>query len=188
MYRAVGRWGVNWRPSRAWACLAVAALAYGCGQPLGTSAVPSSPAATNAVPIPVGQLPPDTQCMIDHGWKLIEVRPPEVPGDPPSYKLESDLPPGQQQAIIDECQKLASPPPEKTDQELRTIYDRWVTERECLVGLGYHPTEPPTFEKFAADWRSSGPWMPIDGVDTGSWTDAAYQAAKGACTLEMFHR
>ena len=62
-------------------------------------------------------------------------------------------------------------------------------ERECLVGLGYHPVEPSTFEKFLADWRTNQPpWMPIDGIDTGVWTDADYQTAKKTCTLEFFSR
>lgn len=67
------------------------------------------------------------------------------------------------------------------------IYDRWVKERECLVDLGYHPTEPPTLETFISDWKT-GPWDPLTGVDTGAWTDADYQAAKQACTLEFYGR
>lgn len=167
--------------------IAVVVTTFGCGQTPATHP-PASPGTGAGVPIPIGQLPADTQCMVDHGWQLVEMLPPEVPGDPPGYKLESDLPSDQMAAIIEECQKLAPSAPVMTDRELRAIYDRWVKERECLVGLGYHPTEPPTFEKFAADWRTTGPWGPLDGVDTGAWTDAAYQAAKEACTLEMFHR
>lgn len=90
-------------------------------------------------------------------------------------------------AIMVECSEKY-PQPEKTDAEVRVIYDRWVKERECLVGLGYDPVEPPTFEKFMADWRSTGPWMPIDGIDTNAWSGADYEAAKKACTLEFFSR
>lgn len=92
-------------------------------------------------------------------------------------------------AIFTECMdKYPTPDKPKTDAEVRVIFDRWVKERECLVGLGYQPVEPPTFEKFLADWNSTGPWMPIDGIDTNAWSGADYEAAKKACVLEFFSR
>jgi hypothetical protein len=168
-------------------------LALGLLLMVGCSGAPTStPLATDlgaspGVSIPAEDLPPDTRCLVDHGFRLVAVLPPEIEGDAPGYKLESDLPPNQASAIIDECQKLA-PEVRETDAELRVIYDRWVDERDCLIKLGYHPAPPPSFEKFAADWRSTGPWMPIDGIDTGSWSDAEYRAAKDRCTLEFFSR
>jgi hypothetical protein len=154
-----------------------------------TSPGPSeSGAPSPGVSIPTDELPPDTRCLVEHGFKLVAVLPPEIEGDAPGYKLESDLPPEQATAVVKECQKLAPPNVPKTDAELRVIYDRWVDERDCLIELGYRPVPPPSFERFTADWRSTGPWMPIDGVDTGSWSDAEYREAKDRCTLEFFSR
>jgi hypothetical protein len=101
--------------------------------------------------------------------------------------LESDYEPEEGFAIIVACREKYSPYHEKTTGELRVIYDRWVAERDCLTELGYRPAEPPSFEKFVSDWRT-GPWNPLDGVDTSSWTDAQYRAAKERCTLEFFSR
>ena len=118
---------------------------------------------------------------------LVEVLPPEVPGDAPGYKLKSDLPASESAKFITECRKLAPDPPKPTVEQLRVIYDRWVAERDCLQGLGYTPDQPSSFEKFVSDYQT-GPWMPIDGVDTSRWTDAEYRRAKEECTLEMFTR
>lgn len=138
--------------------------------------------------IPTGPLPPLTQCLVDHGFRIAKVEPPQAEWDTPSYVLESDLSVDQAMVVMDECRKL-HPSAQKTDAELRVIYDRWIEERTCMVGLGYQPAEPPSFEQFLSDWRSPrGPWMPIDGVDTGSWTSAEYEEAKAKCTLEMFDR
>ncbi|MBI2762429.1 MAG: hypothetical protein HYX54_01545 [Chloroflexi bacterium] len=116
------------------------------------------------------------------------MRPPQADWDLPEYVFESDLPPAQARETMDECSRL-NPTAEKTDEELRVIYDRWIEERRCLVELGYQPEEPPSFEQFLSDWRSPrGPWMPIDGVDTDSWTGAEYEQAKSTCILEMFDR
>jgi hypothetical protein len=148
-----------------------------------------SAGASTGVYVPTGKLPPDTQCLLDHGFSLTAVLPAEVPGDAPGYKLETDLDPDQIDAISKECRKLVSPPPEKSDAEIKVIYDRWMEERLCLIGLGYHPVEPSTFEKFLADWRTGvSPWMPTDGVDTGTWSGADYETAKQTCTLEFFSR
>ena len=138
--------------------------------------------------IPTGQLPPRVKCMVDRGFRITQVRPPQADWDLPEYVFEFDLPLAQATEVIDECRKLY-PTAQKTDAELRVIYDRWIDERRCLVELGYQPAEPPSFEQFLSDWRSPrGPWMPIDSVDTGSWTGAEYEEAKAKCTLEMFDR
>jgi len=153
----------------------------------------SSPSATGPVSslglsIPTEELPPDIQCYVDHGFSLVKVMDPTFEGDRPGYQLSTDLPASQTDAIRDECEKLAPPNVPKADDELRVIYDRWVDERDCLIELGYRPALPPSFEKFATDWRSTGPWMPIDGVDTGAWSDAQYREAKDRCKLEFFSR
>lgn len=146
-----------------------------------------TPGPSLGISIPTYQLPADTRCMVENGFRLVAVLPPAIEGEPPGYKLESDLPPDQLAAIVDKCQKLAPVQAEKTVAELRVIYDRWVGERGCLAELGYEPGEPPSFETFQSEWKT-GPWMPIDGVDTGSWTDLEYTEAKERCTLEMFSR
>lgn len=148
----------------------------------------SGPVSSPGVSIPAQELPPDIQCYVDHGYTLVKIMDPTFEGDRPGYQLSTDLPADQIGAIHDQCEKLAPPYIPKTDDELRVIYDRWVDERDCLIELGYRPAPPPSFEKFAADWRSTGPWMPIDGVDTGSWSDAEYREAKDRCKLEFFSR
>lgn len=139
------------------------------------------------IAIPTGQLPPDVRCAVDKGFRVAAIDAPSFEGDATSYRLESDLPTEEAMAILKECRETFNPYRERTAEELRVIYERWVNERQCLIELGYRPAEPPSFEKFAADWRT-GPWMPIDGVDTQSWTDAEYQEAKHRCTLEMFDK
>lgn len=125
---------------------------------------------------------------MDHGFRVVSVKPPAFEGEKPSYVLESDYSANDGMAILAECRKLA-PYQAKTDAELRVIYERWVGERTCLIGLGYRPDEPPSFEKFVGDWRTPhGPWDPLTGVDTGSWSDAEYAQAKKQCILEMFDR
>jgi hypothetical protein len=71
-----------------------------------------------------------------------------------------------------------------TDNDLRIVYNRWVGERDCLVKLGYSPAQPPSFETFVQSW-TTGPWMPIDGVDVSNWTDVQYKQAKAQCNLEF---
>ena len=143
----------------------------------------SSPAA---IEIPTGN--PVVQCAVEHGLRIVHVEPPELEGDSPSYEFSSDLPIDQAMTILTECRKkFGQPHKERTLEELRVIFDRWVQERACLVRLGYRPVEPPSFETFAATWKS-GPWMPTDGVDTGAWSDTDYREAKIRCSLEMFYR
>lgn len=73
--------------------------------------------------------------------------------------------------------------------ELLAVYQRWVAQRQCLIALGYQPAQPPSFENFASDWRSSEPpWMPIDGVAVERWSEADYREAKDRCVLEMYSR
>lgn len=163
----------------------VGLLVVACGQ----GAPPSpQPSPSLAISIPAEQLPPDIRCLVEHGATIVQVKPPLVPGDPPRYELTLDLPPDEARRISVECQKLASPHPERTETEIRAIYQRWVDEYRCLVALGYQPDPPPSVETFVAQWRGSGPWTPIDGIDVGAWTDAQYQEAKSRCGLEFYER
>jgi hypothetical protein len=86
------------------------------------------------------------------------------------------------------CNALRPSDPPLSEGEIREIYDRWVGEYHCLIGLGYQPDPPPSVEKFVADWNGLGPWMPTDGIDTGHWTKAQYDEAKAKCTLESYTR
>lgn len=149
---------------------------------------PSTPLSPSAgVSIPVEQLPPNIRCLVEHGARIIEVQPPLRPGAPPRYVLSLDLPLDEARKISEECNKLRSPSPPLSEAEIRETYERWVTEYECLVELGYRPDPPPSVEKFIADWQT-GPWDPLQGIDTGDWTDAQYQEAKDRCGLEFFSR
>jgi hypothetical protein len=174
------------------ACLAsilLAVIAAGCGSTptFSTEPVVGPASSTSAVSIPVDRLPPAIQCMVDGGM-IVDHAVEAYPGASPGYELKmGSLSLERAQALMTEC-KAKFPSPVLSDADIRVIYDRWVKERECLVGLGYRPMEPPTFEKFVADWRGTGPWDPLAGVDTNSWTDADYQTAKKSCTLEMFDR
>lgn len=169
-------------PRFIWALIGFLALA--CGP----ATAPSSPLSPSpGVSIPVEQLPPDIRCLVEHGARIIEVQPPLRPGDPPRYQLSLDLPLDEARMVSEECSKLRSLPPPLSETEIREIYRRWVSEYECLVELGYRPDPPPSMEKFVADWQT-GPWHPLQGIDTGDWTDAQYQEAKDRCGLEYFSR
>jgi hypothetical protein len=122
--------------------------------------------------------------LVDHGFKLEQVTQSRLPGASPGYQMSGDLPPAQVAAVMDECGKLRPPRVEKTDAELRVVFDRWIQERACLVKLGFQPVEPPTFETFVAGWRGASVWMPIDGIDLHSPGGDMAQAKK-TCTLEM---
>jgi hypothetical protein len=124
--------------------------------------------------------------MLDNGFKITQVHP-GYPGEKPWYSWDSDSS-AEAAAKFQECQKLAPVARPKTDAELRVIYGRWIDERTCLVSLGYNPSDPPSFEKFASDWNSTGPWVPLDGVDYSDWTDSQYREAKERCGLEMYDR
>lgn len=149
----------------------------------------TSPRGTpGAVSIPVSELTPLDRCMLENGFRIVKLRP-EGTSDASSSVIqwESDLPFGAAAAAASDCRERFAPYRPKTEAEIRTIFAAWVTERECLVALGYHPAEPPSVEKFVSDWKT-GPWMPIDGIDTSAWTDEQYQEAKQRCGLEMFDR
>ncbi len=153
----------------------------GC-QPSGATGSPSEA----AVPIPTSELSDLDRCMLQAGFHISEVHP-GYSGSGTWYSWEAG--PDVQnpaQAMVD-CRSRYAPYHEKTVDELRVVYDRWVGEYQCLIGLGYRPAEPPSFETFVQTWKT-GPWMPIDGINTNSWSGAQYEEAKQKCGLEMFDR
>jgi hypothetical protein len=183
---------MRWTCGRAAAMVVLVALSLiaGCSpsqgsepsERIGTTAPPSTPSAL----IPDEGLPPHIACLEDRGFS-ISVDPPTFEGGRPAYHATSDLPPEEAAAAIRECSTLAPGRTTLSEAEIREVYDRWVREWECLKDLGYRPLEPPTVETFVAQWKT-GPWSPIDGIDTNAWTDTDYRLAKDRCTLEMFHR
>lgn len=169
--------------------LATLSLLLGaCTSAPGPTQAVTSPTPLVGVSIPAEGLPADIQCLVDRGSRLVQIDQPAFPGDPPGYRLESDLSMAEQRAISIECEKLRPAQPEKSDAEVQVVYDRWLGQRECLIGLGYRPEEPPSFETFLSDWRGDGPWTPLDGVNTRVWSSADYSEAKERCTLEFYDR
>jgi hypothetical protein len=163
-----------------------------CGGLPSESAAPTvtpTAAPSGGIAIPTDALPPHIACHIANGARLVEVEPPIFPGEPPRYVLEVQVVPGQDPreaaAAREACDRLAPPPPQRSDEDIREIYDRWVGQRLCLIELGYTPAEPPSFEQFLSDWRGEGPWTPIDGVNIDLWTADEYRLAKERCTLEF---
>lgn len=173
--------------------LVVAAMAACTSRPDPSSGSPAAPGAgvsaspSGDIQIPTSQLNPEQQCYVAHGFKLVKITPSGVEGEGPGYKFIADMTPGELDVAMKECAKFHSEAPPETEAQIRATYDRWVHERDCLVGLGYQPPEPPTFERFLATW-ATGPWSPIDGIDTNAWDDSEYQRVKQACGLEMFNR
>ena len=91
-------------------------LVVGCD----ASAIPTSvtsPSPVFGISVPAEQLPPDTRCLIDHGFVLVEVLPPEIEGDDPGYKLKSDLSSSESAAAIEECRKPVPDPPVMSESD-----------------------------------------------------------------------
>ncbi len=166
----------EWPSNRIWWPLAAALLVAACSGTVGTS-VPSE-GGGDGVSITESFYPPAVECMVEAGATVTEVD--------GGYEFDMagvDDP----TSVGRECGKLWQPA-EKSDAELRETYDRWVEEAVCLRGLGFDPEPAPSFETFVADWRSDGPWMPIDGVNVSSWSADTYQEVKAVCELEMYAR
>ena len=177
------------------AALLLLVTAGACGPSHGgtPSAPGGTPSAPGAVSIPTGNLSAHDQCMLNAGWKISAVES-GYPGEPPLNVLSSDpnMDPQEAMAGAKKCESLLPPPVPLTEAEIRVIYDRWVGEYHCMVGLGYQPDPPPSVETFVASWdggpeHDKGPWMPIAGVDTDHWKQSQYDEAKAKCTLEFFN-
>jgi len=172
------------------AMIALVCTAFACNASGGTPSewATSAPTTPGAVSIPTGNLDAYAQCMIANGWRLVAIRSAGPGAGGPGYEWTRDndgKSPDEIKALLAECDGLRPSSRPLTNAEIREIYDRWVDEYHCMVGLGYQPDPPPSFEAFLATWKT-GPWMPIDGVDVDHWTQGQYDEAKAKCTLEFF--
>jgi hypothetical protein len=171
----------------AMAGLVVSIGIMGCGAPSGDL----PPSGSSAVDVPASDLTAYDRCMLDSGFRIVKRAEPGSSGYQVSSVRGWETGPGMtpEQALQAglECRQKYAPYVRKTEVEIREIYARWVAERECLIGLGYDIVEPPTVERFVADW-ATGPWMPIDGIDERTWSDADFKVAKDKCGLEMVDR
>lgn len=138
------------------------------------------------IEVPVDELRPVDRCMLDAGFRATEIHRGRSGSNgayswdvPTTFAWEAKGPGATLQAMS-ACGNRFGSRGEKTVDELREIYDRWVLERGCLIGLGFQPESPPAFEDFVDQWRT-GPWMPVDGVPF----DALGIQAKEHCGLEM---
>jgi hypothetical protein len=151
------------------------------------SVTPDLPMSTPLAVAPT--LRPDIACEIEQGMRLVEIMPPRFAGDDFHYRVERTgaMSKEDEAAIVKKCFALLPEDPPQTDEEVVAIYDRWLEERACLVRLGYAPDPPPPLEQFLVDWRT-GPWSPVDGVDTRRWTTDEFKIAKNLCILEMLEQ
>ena len=172
---------------------AISCSSSGNGTPTAPcSGTPTSPGSIwtgHAVSIPTDQLDAYAQCMVNAGWQITAIRS-TGPDEPPEYRFAAPSVTGQAsyQELQDRsthCETLRPTPRELTDDEIRGIYNRWVGQYQCLVGLGYQPDPPPSVEKFIVDWKGDGPWNPLAGVDFGTWTQTQLNEAKAKCTLDV---
>jgi hypothetical protein len=148
----------------------------------GTQSAPvaGTPTAPGAVSIPTGALDPFLQCMVDSGWKIVYYN---AETSPPQYELSNpSAMDSEAQAREQQCQTLQPSFSWPSDTEVRQIYYRYVDMYKCLVGLGYQPDPPPSVETFIGTYRT-GPWMPVDGVAWGSWSDSQLSEINQKCNL-----
>lgn len=172
------------------ATIAMVCTALACNAP--GESTPSvqyadTPTAPGAVPIPTGNLSAYAQCMIANGWRLVAIHSAGPGAAEPGYEWTRDndgKSPDEIRALMEKCHALRPSPRPLTEAEIREIYDRWVGEYRCMVGLGYQPDPPPSFETFLATWMT-GPWDPTFGVDIRHWTQSQYDEAKAKCGLEF---
>jgi hypothetical protein len=153
----------------------------GCGAP----APPLVPIGPD-IAVRAQDVRPIDRCMFEAGFRAIAVHPARS-GSNGVYSWETTMfytwaaaGANATAAARAKCRDTFAPYREKTVDELRQIYQRWVLERQCLISLGFQPAGPPSFEEFRDTWRT-GPWSPIDGVDYEALTGEA----KDRCGLEM---
>jgi hypothetical protein len=126
--------------------------------------------------------------MIAAGFTIVAVNTPFRSGDPPGYEMtrpNDGKTPEEVMALHEKCALLRPTYRPLTDDEIRGIYDESVKEYHCLIGLGYQPDAPPSFETFLQTWKT-GPWYPEQSHLTDHWTQAQYDEAKTTCTLQNF--
>jgi len=138
------------------------------------------------IQVPADELRPVDKCIFDAGFRATEIHPGrsgsngDYAWNVPTTFAWVAVGEGATMAAMSACGNQFGSRGEKSVDEVREIYDRWVLERECLIGLGLQPASPPPFEAFLGQWRT-GPWMPVDGVPF----EALGDAAKHSCGLEM---
>lgn len=147
---------------------------------------PSPVTLGSGITVPSDELRPVDRCLFEAGFRATEVHPARS-GANAAYSWHTTtfynwIAVGAQAtgAAMANCRDRFAPAIAKSPDELREIYDRWVLERLCLVSLGFAPRQPPSFYEFQASW-TTGPWMPIDGVDFGSLGGEP----RDRCGLEM---
>jgi hypothetical protein len=138
-------------------------------------------AACGITPVPASPRPSYVECFARWGLVVVE-HPSSKSGDPSTYTFENgELSPQVIAAARAECT------PRLTQADIRDIYDKWVGEWQCLVDAGYRPRPPPEVEEFLVQW-TTGPWSPIDGIDTNLWSNGELDRLKTQCGLEFFER
>jgi len=145
---------------------------------------PAAPEQGQVEPIPTQDRAGLEQCMTAAGFAVHPARTGSngvYAWERSSYFTWEAGDPGPGPAAGAACGKRFAPVRPKTYAELLEIYQRWLLERQCLIGLGFHPAAPPSFLRFQADWTTTGPWMPIDGIPF----DQLGRRASDTCGLEM---
>lgn len=174
---------------------AAALLLTACGSSATTSPTSGGggtahASSTGAISIPTGDLTAFDRCMLDAGFYIVGVN--TASGAPTKFQYAVDTKVVElsvADARQEKCVAMLPPDPTFSEAEVRDIYNRWVGEYQCLLGLGYHPDAPPSVETFVASYYGQanvGPWTPINGIHTEYWTKAEYDEAKSKCTLEFF--
>ncbi len=165
----------------------LAVVLAGCGVPA-ISSVSVGP----GIDVPAEELRPVDRCILDAGFRATAVHPGRF-GSIGGHSWETQTwyswePAGATATVAAAaiCRDRFAPVREWTVEELRELYERWVLEWQCLIGLGYRPESPPSFEQFRSDWhgRGVGPWMPI-GIDQHDLTGSRFFEARKRCGLEM---
>jgi hypothetical protein len=155
--------------------VAVAALA-GCNASGGSS----TPEARSPDQSLTTWLSAVVACLQDRGWS-------DTAEDAGGQGITNDtLPESQRSAFsgdLAECETRAGPQPGAeavTPQRAGQIYDQLVVTRQCLEGLGYSISDPPSRNTFIDDYLGGrAPWHPY--LDLPELDAAALQTATTEC-------
>jgi len=114
-----------------------------------------------------------TGCLRDAGWDVV--------ADPAGDGFSVNGLSGEQRpayiAAEGKCEQQVGPPPPAVpldEAQIRERYGFLLDARECLIGLGYSISEPPSEEAFLESW-ATGPWSPyndvVDSVSSEQWEE-----------------
>lgn len=149
-----------------WLVVSVLRVVFaGCGVPA-RSLLTIGP----GIEVPAEELRPVDRCMFDAGFRATEVHAgragsnSDYSWDVPTWYVWEAAGDGATPAAMVDCRNRFAQYKEKTVEEVREIYDRWVLERECLIGLGFQPASPPPFETFQGSWKTG----PLDADRRGA--------------------